>query len=347
MKVGTGSTPRLKNLDDLFQLNDGINPFEQPVADKNQPTESIGHKQISSMAIESLKPFQNHPFRLYEGERLDDMVHSIKKNGVLVPLLVRRIGNVFEILSGHNRVNAAKIAGLDRVPVIVLENISDEEAWVYVIETNLMQRSFSDMSHSEKAAVIAIQHSKLFSQGKRNDIINKLKELDNPHDNKANETCAQVGHKLNARGTVALEYSLARNTVARYLRIHQLTIELKVRLDNDEIKFLPAVDLSYLKEVEQALLEKSIALNAFKVDMKKAELLRQYSEAGKLNEDSIYLILSGEVKTAGKKRNSYSFKMKPRVYKKYFANREKAQEVEATIEKALDFYFQHHQEDMA
>ena len=84
----------------------------------------------------------------------------------------RRIGEVLEILAGHNRVNAAKLAGLSEVPAIILENISDEEAWIYIIETNLMQRSFADMSHSEKAAVIATQHSKLFSQGKRNDIIN-------------------------------------------------------------------------------------------------------------------------------------------------------------------------------
>jgi len=86
-----------------------------------------------------------------------------------------------EILSGHNRVNAAKLARLETVPAIMLENVSDAEAWIYVVEANLMQRSFSDMPHTEKAAVIAIQHSKLFSQGKRNDILAELKTLENPH----------------------------------------------------------------------------------------------------------------------------------------------------------------------
>jgi ParB family chromosome partitioning protein len=113
------------------------------------------------------------------------MMESIRANGVLVPIL--------EILAGHNRINAVRIAGLSVVPAIVLENVPDDEALIYVIATNLTQRSFSDMAHSEKAAVIALQHSKLFSQGKRNDILNELKMLENPQDNKEAGTCAQVG----------------------------------------------------------------------------------------------------------------------------------------------------------
>ena len=82
------------------------------------------------------------------------MITSIKSNGVLVPIIVRKIDTVLEILAGHNRVNAAKLAGLDEIPALILENISDEDAQAYVIETNLIQRSFSDMTHTEKAAVI-------------------------------------------------------------------------------------------------------------------------------------------------------------------------------------------------
>ena len=182
--------PRLKNLDDLFNLNNGVNPLEQsvPIMD----TQPISKRAVISVATEKLTPFKGHPFRLYEGERLDDMVASIKANGVLVPIIVRKIDATLEILAGHNRVNAAKIAGLNEVPAIVFEDVSDDDAMVYVIETNLIQRSFADMTHTEKAAVIALHHSKMFSQGKRNDIVEQLKRLENPHEYEDNRTCTQV-----------------------------------------------------------------------------------------------------------------------------------------------------------
>jgi ParB family chromosome partitioning protein len=196
------------------------------------------------------------------------------------------------------------------------------------------------MSHSEKAAVIATQHSKLFSPGKRNDILNKLKMLENPRGNAENGTCSQVERRLTSIEKVGDTYSLSKDTVARYLRINHLIPQLKARLDNDDYAFIPAVTLSYLREPEQLLLDRCIGLNGFKVDMKKAGLLRQYSESDKLDEDSIYLILSGEISGTGKKRRSYSFKIKPKVYKKYFAEQLKPQEIEAIIEKALDYYYQ-------
>lgn len=334
MKGNIAQKPRLKNLDDLFLLNEKANvPIQQEVQGNSKRIQS-------TIAIKDLMPFKGHPFRLYGGERLDDMVDSIKKSGILVPVIVRKSSAGFEILSGHNRVHAAGLAGLNRVPVIMLENITDDEAWIYVIETNLIQRSFSDMPHSEKAAVIATQHSKLFSQGKRNDILNALQSIEKSHCNNENGTSSQVAEKFHSDRKVAEMYSLSRDTVARYLRIYKLIAPLKARLDNDEFAFIPAVDLSFLKEQEQSLLDKCIDLNGFKVDMKKAGLLRQYSEAGKLSEDSIYLILSGETKTAGKKRRSYAFKIKPVIYKKYFTEQLKPPEVVAIIEKALDFYFQ-------
>ena len=124
-----------------------------------------------------------------------------------------------EILAGHNRVKAAKTAGLAVVPAIILENISDEEAWFYVVETNLMQRSFTDMSHSEKAAVIAAQHSKLFSQRKRNDILRELVDLEKSHEINDHKSLPQSGERLRTDRQVAAMYSLSKNTVARYLRV--------------------------------------------------------------------------------------------------------------------------------
>jgi len=334
--TSTQLKPRLKNLDDLFQLNGGVNPLDQDI-----PIERQGVKRTQSvMAINELTPFRKHPFRLYEGERLNDMVDSIKKSGVLVPVIVRQDGSLFEILSGHNRVNAAKLAGLDTVPIILLENISDDVAWVYVIETNLMQRSFSDMAHSEKAAVIALQHSKLFSPGKRTDILTELRMLENPNELEESGTFRQIGEKSHSDEFVASMYGLSSRVVSRYIRIHQLSQVLKDRLDSGSIGFTPSVTLSFLQESEQVDLDKCMGLNNFKVDMKKADVLRQYSEDGKLDEDAIYLVLSGEAVKKPKPNRTPVVKVNKTVYAKYFRPEQSATDVQRIVEKALDMYFE-------
>ena len=328
--------PRLKNLDDLFNLNDGVNPLESsiPIIE----TQSHSKRAVISVAIDKLTPFNGHPFRLYEGERLDDMVASVKANGVLVPIIVRKINETLEILAGHNRVNAAKLAGLDEIPAIVFENISDDDAMIYVIETNLLQRSFSDMSHTEKAAVIALHHSKMFSQGKRNDILEQIKILENPHEYGEKETFRQIDEKLRSDKKVAEIYNLSAKNVSRYLRIQQLTPTLKTRLDNDEIAFIAAVTLSFLKENEQTLVDDSIEQNGLSVDIKKAETLRQFSEKGKLNGESIYRILSGE--TTPKPNRTPTVKIDKTIYAKYFKPNQSAKEIQETVEKALEMYFE-------
>ena len=129
---------------------------------------------VQMIPVDRIKAFHDHPFRLYEGARLDDMVESVKEHGILNPAIVRKFGRGYEMLSGHNRQNAAKIAGLAEIPAIVKDGISDEEAYIYVIETNLMQRSFADLLPSEKAAVMEAHYNKVCCQGKRNDIIKEL-----------------------------------------------------------------------------------------------------------------------------------------------------------------------------
>ena len=325
----------LKNLDDLFNLNDGVNPLEQsvPIIETQ-----LHHKRmVTSIAIEKLNPYKGHPFKLYEGERLEDMVESIRTNGVLVPIIARKVDTTLEILAGHNRVNAAKLAGLIEVPALVLENISDDDARVYVIETNLLQRSFSDMSHSEKTEVIALHHSKMFSQGKRNDIIEQLKSLENPHEYGKNETCSQVANKSKSIAKVGQEYGLSKDTIARYLRIHQLIIELKIMLDNGNIAFMSAVMLSYLKIEEQTQIFECMERNGLSVDVKKAEILRQFSEKGKLNGESVYKILTGD--TALKPNRTPTVKINKLVYAKYFKPNQSAKEVQDIVEKALESYF--------
>ena len=332
----TIAKPRLQNLDDLFLLNDGANPLEQAVPImQTQPTNK---RVVTSIAIEQLTPFKGHPFRLYEGERLDDMVASIKANGVLVPIIVRKVGDILEILSGHNRVKAAKLAELTEVPALVFEDISDEDAMVYVVETNLIQRSFSDMCQSEKAAVIALHHSKMFSQGKRNDILAQLEMLEKPSDGAENETCSQLGNKSKTITKVGAEYSLSKNSVARYLRVNQLILALKTNLDNGNIAFMSAVTLSYLKEAEQEALADCMERHNLAVDMKKADILRSYSEKGRLDSDAIKRILSGAM--AHKPTRTPTVKVNKTVYAKYFKPNQPAKEVQDIVEKALVMYFE-------
>ena len=107
-----------------------------------------------------------HPFHLYEGERLEDMIASVKEHGVLNPVIVQKLDTGYEMLSGHNRWNAAKLAGIKEIPAIVKTDLSEEEAYVYVIETNLMQRSFSDLAISEKAAVLKARYEKDMTQNR-------------------------------------------------------------------------------------------------------------------------------------------------------------------------------------
>ena len=290
-----------------------------------------------NLLLDKLQPFSGHLFKLYEGERLEDMIESIQKNGVLVPIIVRRKDMEYEILAGHNRVNAAKLAGFTEVPAIIMDNVSDEDAMIYVVETNLLQRSFADMTHSEKAAVIALHHSKMFSQGKRNDILEQLKILENPHEYEGNETFSQLGKKLRTHEKISETYSLSKNTIARYLRVQQLIPELRTRLDNGDIAFIPAVTLSFLKEDEQALLNECMERNELSVDMKKADLLRQFSDKGKLNSKRVYRILSGETKF--KPNRTPTVKIDRALYAKYFTSSQSDKEVQDIVEKALEMYF--------
>ena len=226
-----------------------------------------------------------------------------------------------------------------------MENISDDDARVYVIETNLLQRSFTDMTHSEKAEVIALHHSKMFSQGKRNDILEQIKLLENPrletsanpHEHGENGTSRQVGEKLGADGKVAEKYSLSKRMVSRYLRIQELIPAFKVMLDDEGLSFIPAVTLSFLKETEQTLVADCMERNGLSVDMKKADLLRQFSEKSKLNGESVYKILLGEA--APKPNRTPTVKIEKDVYARYFKPNQSAKEVQETVEKALELYF--------
>lgn len=317
------SEKKLMSLADMF----GENTEEKEVTNQTE------------IDIAKLISFANHPFKLYDGERFENMVRSIRELGVIVPVIVRPKGEEFEILSGHNRVNAAKTAGLLKVPVIIKENLEDEEAMLIVTETNLMQRSFSDMLHSERATALEQHHKALASQGKRTDILKEIETLLKADEIKDEETSRQVGEKLTSADETGKTYNLSGRSVSRYLRICNLIKELKDRLDIEEIPFTASVTLSYLTEEEQYIVELILCEHNFKVDMKKAEVLRTYSESKKLDEETAYAILSGELNKKQKSNKPAPIKLKPKLINKFFTPETKQPEIEEVIEKALELYF--------
>lgn len=285
---------------------------------------AVSGNDIRMLPIESIRPFHSHPFHLYTGDRLDDMVENIREHGILVPVIVQKTADGYEMLSGHNRMNAARLAGIKEVPAIVKENLTEREAYVYVIETNLLQRSFSELSVSEKAAVLAERYDKVMSQGKRNDIIRELEEMTG-----AEVTCGHDDHKSKSRDSLGEEYGLSGSTVARMLRVNQLIPEMKDKLDNGEINLMAAVQMSYVpEEIQRAAVKtgKPISKDA-------ASRLRKEG----VTVDSVKDIIcrSDAPKT---KKIEKSVRLPAEVYGRFF-QKEDAVEVAKIIEAALEAWF--------
>ena len=289
---------------------------------------------VQQIPCDQLHPYHDHKFELYTGERLEDMVASIKENGVLSPIIVQPDGDGYEILIGHNRWNASKLAGLPTVPAIVKTGLSEDEAELYVIESNLLQRSFSDLRISEQAAVVASRHSKMFSQGKRNDIIRELALLENPDADTS--TLNPLGSKLDTSDSIGKEYGLSKGTIVRLIRIDKLIDELKALVDSGELAIRAGVELSFLSEDTQAVIAEYA--EDCKIDMKTAKKLRESADGeGEIDSDTVQAILYGE--DTEPKPKPKSVKISSDTYTKYFSEGAKAKEVTETIEKALAFYF--------
>ena len=290
-------------------------------------------EQITQVAIEDIVEFSEHPFHLYEGKRLDDMVESIKKNGVLNPVIIRKQNNgKYEMLAGHNRMNASLVAGLKTVPAFIKENITDEEAYIYVIETNLMQRSFNDLYPTEKAIVIELRYEKVTSQGKRTDIINELKALENGE-------ISEEEPVIDSRGRLAKEYGLSGRTVARLLRLNSLTEDWKLAVDNEVIGVITGVELSYISEKLQDHLFKECEEIGVKISLKDAKSLKELHKENELDENTLSKFLLQNEKGKINKKSYQNIKLSNEVFEKYFDESSSKDDVKLIIESALENYF--------
>lgn len=332
--------PRLNSLNDLLMLNENTARDLVASSPPNEAQTPPADTEYGIVEFSLMDDYPKHPFHLYDGQRKEDMIESIRKNGILQPFILRAMDDGrYTILAGHNRRYNGADAGLDRGPAIIKHNLTDGEAWMYVIETNLMQRSFADMQPSEKAAVLTAYHSKMFSQGKRNDILAEIQSLENPQDTKENPTSAKFSRS--SREALAAEYGLTPSQVALHLRADKLIDPLKKRLDNGEMPLFAASALSFLTQKEQKAIDKCMELNSFKVDVRKAGVLREYSSAKKLDDENVYMILCGDLGQTAKKNRTPTVKVAKDIYARYFKPDQSAKEVQDVVEKALGYYFTH------
>ena len=180
-------------------------------------------KGQEELEIRQLQPYPNHPFTLYQGERLEQMVKSIAAHGILEPVLVWKNQGRYVILSGHNRVNAAREAGLEKVPVRVMENLTEQQASLIVTETNLHQRSFTDMSHRERALAIHMHYTAMKEDSQNRKLAETIERL-----------CGvPVGNGRSIERTCE-EFGASQGTIARYLRISALLPELQLSIRQAE-----------------------------------------------------------------------------------------------------------------
>lgn len=303
-----------------------------------------GQTAVREIPVDSLVPYSKHPFTLYSGERLNDLIYSIRENGVLSPVIVRELNGKYEILAGHNRCNAASKAGLTTVPAIIKANLTDEEAEMYVIETNLMQRGFKDLLISERAAVVALRHSKMFNTAKAEAIRMELTALEaNAEEGKPDSKLARVGE----------EYGLSKNTIARLIRIHKLLTacdKFTTAIDTNRLSVRAAVELSYIKsenaldvifqEYKDSVIIDNIWHDTVKIDVKLAEQLRELFEDFDGIKERAELMLNTMNKCMDKPKKPKVYRVNSDVCSKYFRDDDSEEYVNDIISKALEMYFE-------
>lgn len=289
---------------------------------------------VVEIPIHKIQPYHDHPFHLYTGDRLTDMVDSILTYGVLSPCIVQRLPDgKFEMLAGHNRLHAAEIAGLTTIPALVKENLTDSQAWEYVVETNLRQRSFFDLCPSEQAAVLALQYSRMANQGKRSDIQKELDILE------GKVPAPQEGKRVrNSRNALAREYNMSGSSVARLLRVNYLIPEFKQQLDSGKMLLTHCVEISYMSEEEQTWLRDYLAAFTYRMDQATADALHERSRQGGLTRQALWDFLD-MLSRERQKRPYKKVRVSTGLYQKYFRG-QSDKEVEETVKKALEQYFQ-------
>ena len=248
----------LKGADDIFSTEESRQAEQR--------------EQVQQILVEELFPFKDHPFRVQDDEEMENAVKSISQYGVLTPLIARPRpdGDGYEIISGHRRQYATKLAGLDTLPVIVRQ-MSDDAAVILMVDSNLQREHILP---SERALAYKMKLEAIKNQGARSDL-----------------TSAQVGRKLEAADIVGQEAGDSRNQVRRFIRLTNLIPELLDMVDEKKISFNPAVELSYLDESQQRAFLEAMDGTQNAPSVSQAQQLKKMAQCGEFTYEKAFDIL--------------------------------------------------------
>lgn len=234
--------------------------------------------------IDTLHPFPNQPFHTYKEDEMDKMVESIQENGVISPIIVRPKENgTYEIISGHNRVEACRRAGITQIPSFIRE-VDDDTAVILMVDSNLRQRE--ELSDMEKARAYELKMDALRRQGHRSDL----------------STSCQLGRKLDLGGkekneTAGIIGRLSDDSsrqVHRYIRLNHLIKSLQDAVEDKKIAFNPAVEISYLDPADQAIVQEIMEREETAPSLSQAQKLKKMAQDKTINDQRIVDVLTVE-----------------------------------------------------
>ena len=283
--------------------------------------DAAAKEQKLEMPLSELHPFEGHPFKVLDDELMEQTVESIKQIGIVSPLIVRSDPEGgYEILSGHRRLHAAELAGLETVPVIVKE-MDDDAAVIFMVDSNLQRENIlpSERAFSYKMKLEAMKH-----QGARSDL-----------------TSCQVGTKLRADEQMASEMNESARTIQRFIRLTNLIPEILDMVDEKKIAFNPAVELSYLKPEEQKDFLEAMDYAQASPSLSQAQRLKKLSQEGNCTLEAMC-----EVMNEVKKDELDHVTIKNDVLRKYFPKSYTPKQMQDTIIKLLEQWQRRKQRDM-
>ena len=297
MPIDSGNLA-LKGLDDLFST------------EENRQEEQ--REQVQQIPISELFPFKDHPFKVLDDEAMTRTVESIAQYGVLAPLIARPRpdGDGYEIISGHRRQYAAKLAGLDTLPVIVRQ-MSDDAAVILMVDSNLQREHILP---SERAFAYKMKLDAIKNQGTRSDL-----------------TSRQVVGKLEAADEVGKATDESGRQVQRFIRLTNLVPELLDMVDEKKISFNPAVELSYLDAKQQQDFLEAMDASQNAPSLSQAIRIKKLAQKSEFSYDAVYDIMNEE-----KKSELDTVTIKNETLRKYFPRSYTPRQMESIIIKLLD-----------
>lgn len=264
-------------------------------------------ERVKNIPLDELHPFKNHPFKILNNEEMERMIESIRKVGTITPALARPLPDGgYELISGHRRLAACQVLGIETMPVIVRE-MSDDEAVIAMVDANLQRETIlpSEKAFAYKMKLEAIKHQGVTSR--------------------------QVGEKLLSVTQVSKDSDDSERQIQRYIRLTYLIPELLSIVDDNKIAFNPAVEISYLDREEQLTLLDAINMNDCTPSHAQSIRLKKMSQDGLLTADAIYAILSEE-----KPNQKEQIKLPRDELRKYFPQNYSDEQIKRDILKGLE-----------